>query len=170
MASLNEVEGRVRSIEQNYPSRFSRIEDDLAKLRQDFEAYKSHTHQANAIGGLEAFINGKASLTNREFFDFPSRVGEGAGILTNDKGKPLLVFVATSETRGNDELKFFVNDRLVAALTSGSTSTYGGGGDHGTTTWYARGSTAVFLVPAGATYYCNRGLINSQTRIAYRCW
>lgn len=170
MASLNEVEGRVRSIEQNYPTRFARIEDDLAKLRQDFEAYKSHTHQANSIGGLEAFINSKASLTNREFFDFPARTGGTAGILTNDKGKPLLVFVTMSETRGDDELLFYVNNALVAALTSGSSSSYGGGGDHGITTYYSRGTTAVFLVPAGAQYYCNRGLTNSQTRIAYRCW
>jgi len=170
MASLNEVEGRVRSIEQNYPTRFARIEDDLAKLRQEFEAYKSHTHQAASIGGLEAFVNGKASLTNREFFDFPARLSNGSGTLTNDKGRPLLVFVTMSEVRGDDELKFYVNDALVAALTSGGSSSYGGGGDHGVTTYYARGNTAVFLVPAGATYYCNRGLINSQTRIAYRCW
>lgn len=170
MASLNEVDGRVRAIEQNYPTRFSRIEDDLAKLRQEFEAYKSHTHQATSIGGLEAFINGKASLTNREFFDFPDRSTGGTGILTNDKGRPILVFVTMSERRGDDELLFYVNDALVAALTSGSSSSYGGGGDHGSTTYYSRGTTAVFLVPAGATYRCNRGLINSSTRVSYRCW
>lgn len=170
MASLNEVEGRVRSIEQSYPTRFARIEDDLAKLRQEFEAYKSHTHQANTIGGLEAFINGKASLTNREFFDFPQRVIGGTGTLINDKGKPMLVFVTMSESRSDQEVRFYVNDQLVAALTSSTGSSYGGGGDHGNTTYYPLGDTAVFLVPAGASYYANRGLMNSPSRIIYRCW
>lgn len=170
MASLNEVASRVSSIEQSYPIRFSRIEDDLAKLRQEFEAYKNHTHAAGSISGLDAFINGRASLTNREFFDFPQRIAGGGGTLVNDKGRPLLVFVTMSEARSDQEIRFYVDDRLVAALTSSTGSSYGGAGDHGNTTYYPLGDTAVFLVPAGSTYYASRGLMNSASRVCYRCW
>ena len=171
MASLNEVEYRLRSIETNYPTRFNKIESDLSQLRNDFEAYKSHTHAASAISGLAAFVEGRAALTNREFFNFPGRgSGEPDPNLVNNTGKPLLVFVSVSEVRGDSETKFYVNNQLVAALSSSGSSSYGGGGDHGVTTYYSRGATAAFLVPPGATYTADRGFANSDTRVCYRCW